>query len=362
MGAMSLPTLPISFITALVSLLLMAMILRSGAGNQASRICFSLLFSVFCLQALLVGLRFGYGWQALAPLQRALPFAIGPLALLGFRALVEADGLKCRATLPHAIAAGLPMLIIWLTPLLVDPDNLPAIASHAADLLITLSFIVYLTFLLRLYQLGADGFEAVGFEGVEALRRWLLGTILLLTFMLILDSAIAIDFALSSGQRAARLIAIGSAVVIPILLAAALLYPKVARGCAPALELAGNGGRSSAISDSDEDLRVIEALDDLLSARGLHRDPDLTLSRLARRLGLPARNVSGAVNRVKGLNVSQFVNEHRIAYAAKALADSDETIAEVMLSAGFRTKSNFNREFKRVTGESPMDYRRRHRG
>ncbi len=357
---MSLPTLPISFITALVSLLLMAMILRSEAGNKASRICFSLLFGVFCLQALLVGLRFGYGWQALAPLQRALPFAIGPLAFLGFRALVEAEGLKRRAILMHAIAAGLPMLIIWLTPLMADPNDLPAIASNAADLLISLSFITYLTLLLRLYRLGADGFEAVGFEGVEALRRWLLGTILLLTFMLILDSAIAVDFALSSGQRTARLIAIGSAVVIPILLAAALLYPMAARGREPSVELDENAGKSTATTDSDEDLRVIEALDDLLSVRGLHRDPDLTLSRLARRLGLPARNVSGAVNRVKGVNVSQFVNEHRIGYAAAALADSDQQIAEVMRAAGFRTKSNFNREFKRVTGESPMDYRRRH--
>lgn len=362
MGATSLPTLPISFMTALVSLLLMVMILRSDAGNRASRICFSLLFAVFCLQALLVGLRFGYGFQALAPLQLAFPFAIGPLAFLGFCALSEADGLDRRAILPHVAAAGLPMFLLWLTPLLVDPNDLPMMAKNAADLLIALSFIIYLVLLVCLYRRGADGFEAAGFEGIESLRRWLLGTILLLAFMLVLDSAIAVDFVLSSGHGSTRLIAIGSAVFIPTLLVAALLYPTTGRGGAASVGMAGDDARPRTSGETDEDRAVIEALDDLLDTRGLHRDPDLNLSRLARRLGLPARSVSAAVNRVRGLNVSQFVNEHRIAHAAEALADGDRTIAEVMQAAGFRTKSNFNREFKRVTGESPMDYRRRRCG
>jgi AraC-like DNA-binding protein len=32
-------------------------------------------------------------------------------------------------------------------------------------------------------------------------------------------------------------------------------------------------------------------------------------------------------------------------------------VTEIMLEAGFQTKSNFNREFKRVTGLTPSDYR-----
>lgn len=146
-------------------------------------------------------------------------------------------------------------------------------------------------------------------------------------------------------------IAIGSGVIIPVLLAAVLFYPSAGRGGVHV----GEPGTLPASADTDDDRRVIDALDEL---RGLCRDPDLTLSRLARRLRLPASSVSAAVNRVRGLNVSQFENEHRIAYAAKALADSDRSISEIMQAVGFRTKSNFNREFKRVTGESPMDYRR----
>jgi AraC-like DNA-binding protein len=40
------------------------------------------------------------------------------------------------------------------------------------------------------------------------------------------------------------------------------------------------------------------------------------------------------------------------------LAFTDEPVTQVMFEAGFQTKSNFNREFLRVTGMSPSDYRR----
>ena len=78
---------PISFMTALLALALLIVVLRSQAGSRASRTCFGLLFGLFFAQAVLVGLRFGYGLEALAPYQRVLPFGIGPLAYLGFRAM-----------------------------------------------------------------------------------------------------------------------------------------------------------------------------------------------------------------------------------------------------------------------------------
>jgi len=37
--------------------------------------------------------------------------------------------------------------------------------------------------------------------------------------------------------------------------------------------------------------------------------------------------------------------------------DQGESVIEAMLSAGFNTKSNFNREFLRITGKTPREYR-----
>jgi AraC-like DNA-binding protein len=45
--------------------------------------------------------------------------------------------------------------------------------------------------------------------------------------------------------------------------------------------------------------------------------------------------------------------------ACRSLADTDEPITRIMFDAGFQTKSNFNREFLRVTGMSPKAWRGR---
>ena len=84
----------------------------------------------------------------------------------------------------------------------------------------------------------------------------------------------------------------------------------------------------------------------------LYLDPDLTLARLARRMTLPAKQVSAAVNRVTGENVSRLINGYRIRHACERLAAGDG-VTTAMLASGFNTKSNFNREFLRVTGMSP---------
>ncbi len=87
-------------------------------------------------------------------------------------------------------------------------------------------------------------------------------------------------------------------------------------------------------------------------------EPELNLARLARKVGLPARRVSQAINRHTGMNVSQYVNQLRIRQAAQWLLAGDEPVTDIMQKAGFTTKSNFNREFLRIQGVSPSEWRR----
>lgn len=84
-------------------------------------------------------------------------------------------------------------------------------------------------------------------------------------------------------------------------------------------------------------------------------DPDLTLARLSRKLGIPAKTLSVAINQETGENVSRYVNDARIAAACAALI-AGESVTSAMLSSGFNTKSNFNREFLRITGHSPSKW------
>ena len=89
----------------------------------------------------------------------------------------------------------------------------------------------------------------------------------------------------------------------------------------------------------------------------MFKDPDLSLNRLARKLGIPARKISSAVNQTHNENISKVINAYRVEYAKILLKQSDETITDIFLNSGFQTKSNFNREFSRVTGQTPSEFR-----
>jgi AraC-like DNA-binding protein len=107
--------------------------------------------------------------------------------------------------------------------------------------------------------------------------------------------------------------------------------------------------------DGEADAALLARLAALMAERRPYLDPDLSLSQLARRLGVPAKALSGAVNRAGGENVSRYINAHRIEHACARLA-AGKPVTEAMLAAGFNTKSNFNREFLRVKGCAPTEW------
>ncbi len=108
---------------------------------------------------------------------------------------------------------------------------------------------------------------------------------------------------------------------------------------------------------SQEDIEIIKSLEVFLTREPLHLDPNLTLARLARRLHLPEKRLSMAVNRATGANVSRYVNSWRVRHACSRI-EQGASVTTAMLDSGFNTKSNFNRAFLRETGVSPSQWRR----
>mgnify|MGYP001795529716 CR=1 FL=1 len=103
------------------------------------------------------------------------------------------------------------------------------------------------------------------------------------------------------------------------------------------------------------DAHIWDRVQTYMSEHKPYLDPDLTLTRLSRKLGIPAKTLSSTINLTTGGNVSRFINEARIDAAQTAMLNG-ESVTGAMLSSGFNTKSNFNREFLRVTGKSPTDW------
>lgn len=96
----------------------------------------------------------------------------------------------------------------------------------------------------------------------------------------------------------------------------------------------------------------------------LHDDPLTTLSlqELAALAGVHPSHLARSFQRAKGASVGEYQRALRIALARKALAEQHRSIADVAAMAGFNDQSHFARVFRRITGETPRDYRHRLQG
>ncbi|RIV23437.1 AraC family transcriptional regulator [Fibrisoma montanum] len=63
--------------------------------------------------------------------------------------------------------------------------------------------------------------------------------------------------------------------------------------------------------------------------------------------------------RMTRLTFTQFLNQYRINQAQKLLL-TDHTVSEACFACGFESLSYFNRIFRRVTGENPLQFKKRH--
>ena len=57
---------------------------------------------------------------------------------------------------------------------------------------------------------------------------------------------------------------------------------------------------------------------------------------------------------------SSFVNEVRIGNSCKKLIENKETISQICFASGFNYLSNFNRQFKKIKGVTPPEFKRKY--
>jgi AraC-like DNA-binding protein len=58
---------------------------------------------------------------------------------------------------------------------------------------------------------------------------------------------------------------------------------------------------------------------------------------------------------------SRFLNEIRVGQACKMLVDDKLSISNICYDSGFKNISNFNRQFKKISGFTPSEYQKQHR-
>jgi AraC-like DNA-binding protein len=58
-----------------------------------------------------------------------------------------------------------------------------------------------------------------------------------------------------------------------------------------------------------------------------------------------------------GLNFTEYVSRVRVEKARNLLLNPNLRISEIAYEVGFQSLTHFNRVFKKITGQSPTDYR-----
>ena len=119
----------------------------------------------------------------------------------------------------------------------------------------------------------------------------------------------------------------------------------------------------STLTRSDADRHLIK-LKNFMKKEKPYLDPFLNLNQLARRLSIQPRHLSQILNESLHQNFYDFVNGYRIEEAKRNLLDPSNdgaTVLEVLLDAGFNSKSAFNRGFKKCTGLTPSEFRKANR-
>jgi len=109
------------------------------------------------------------------------------------------------------------------------------------------------------------------------------------------------------------------------------------------------------------DQQLIDKLVSYMSEKKPYFDSELTLSSLAKDIGMSRSQLSQLINDGLGENFYDFVNKYRVEEVKRLMTDPQAmnfNLLGIALEAGFKSKSTFNLIFKRFTGLTPTEYRK----
>jgi AraC-like DNA-binding protein len=320
------PVLPIPMI---IALLLFGFLIQRLVARETHATILALI-ALCAFQAAIIALVQHYGFSTLRPLQAISATVIPPVAWAAFSTAAGGD-IRPQKMLLHVVGPLSAIACFLFNPFWLDA-------------LIPISFAAYGIAILRHLWRGEDSILHSRLEvGSRALLAWrIIG--LSLVASALCDVAIALGLAFGVKD-----IIMWFPSVVSLLSLSSLGILSLSQGVESRREHETDD-RSE--EDAARDQTIIAKLDRYLEEQQPYLDPDLTLARLSRKLVIPAKQLSTAINRSKSENVSRHINRHRIEHACHLIA-AGKSVTTAMFDSGFNTKSNFNREFLRLKGVPP---------
>ncbi len=152
------------------------------------------------------------------------------------------------------------------------------------------------------------------------------------------------------------------------------LHPLVSQHLIEIIDLCHQPSPNSLLIDTLAQLTFLRMFEDLkLIPRDLQTDDtlgkavvyisehfrdSLSLDHLAHHLGVSKYHLSRTLKSALDMDLRTYINNLRIDHAKALLATTTNSISSIGMDSGYDQLRSFNRSFKQLTGQTPMEYRK----
>lgn len=103
-----------------------------------------------------------------------------------------------------------------------------------------------------------------------------------------------------------------------------------------------------------------QKLELLCKEQHIYTDSTLNREKVAEKLGISAGYVSQIINTITGDNFANYINNYRVEAVKEMISNSEYenyNLLTMGLESGFTSKTTFYKAFKKVTGQTPNEYK-----
>jgi len=121
--------------------------------------------------------------------------------------------------------------------------------------------------------------------------------------------------------------------------------------------------KRSLLLPESELLEIVRKAESVMKDEKPFLNFEFGLKEMAEKMGITERLLSQSVNECRNQNINDFINSYRIEEAKRIIADNcdpKKTFLEVAFESGFNSKSSFYLVFKKSTGLTPSEFKKRH--
>jgi AraC-like DNA-binding protein len=343
----------ISYTVGFIWFLLALHLLLSKPADRMPVRLLALNSAIWSIQALLLAARLAWEWELTMIARPIIAATLGPAIYFYYLAVSEIKFKFHRYHVSHLTPS---LIIAWV--IFTDRQEW----GFMIDYLIIISLAAYSSILVyNLLFKGGGNLQHLGEYVKDAyLWLWIISGMMIISVL----TEIIIFIEILLGRSLSESIALGISSCLFLLFTAFTLLCFLRRS--PLFEWMYSLGvvrrQKYAQSKLTQEIcdRYFQQLESFMNRERPYTAGRVKIAEIAKRIEIPARQLSEVINRRQGVSFSRYLNDFRIRDAKHLLEHTPQaTITDIMFETGFYTKSSFNQEFIRVVGLSPTAYRQK---